>query len=86
MNLYHLLCDVSGHVVPCLRAGVHDDTGRAASSAGAESLAWSLSGECQARLPEAHHRRVSEWLRCEAIRELITLGLISRYYSSKLQL
>ena len=36
-------------------------------------------------LPEVH-RRVSEWLRRSAIRELIALQLIDRYCSSKLQL
>ena len=36
-------------------------------------------------LPEVH-RRVSKWLRREAVRELIELGLIVRYYSPKLQL
>ena len=36
-------------------------------------------------LPEVH-RRVSEWLRRAAIRELLALGLITRYYSPKLQL
>jgi hypothetical protein len=34
-------------------------------------------------LPEVH-RRVSEWLRCEAIRELIDLDLISFYCSRRL--
>jgi hypothetical protein len=34
-------------------------------------------------LPEVH-RRVSEWLRCTAIRELIELGLIDWYCSRKL--
>jgi len=34
-------------------------------------------------LPEVH-RRVSEWLRCAAIGELITLDLIDRYCSRKL--
>ena len=36
-------------------------------------------------LPEVH-RRVSEWLRQAAIRELLALGLIARYLSPKLQL
>ena len=36
-------------------------------------------------LPEVH-RRVSEWLRREAVRELLTLGIIGRYFSPKLQL
>ena len=36
-------------------------------------------------LPEVH-RRVSEWLRRAAICELLALGLITRYYSPKLQL
>jgi hypothetical protein len=34
-------------------------------------------------LPEVH-RRVSEWLRCAAIRELIELELIDWYCSRKL--
>ena len=36
-------------------------------------------------LPEVH-RRVSEWLRQAAIRELLALGIIGRYFSPKLQL
>ena len=36
-------------------------------------------------LPEVH-RRVSEWLRQTAIRELLALGLLGRYFSPKLQL
>ena len=36
-------------------------------------------------LPELH-RRLSEWLRCAAIRELIASGLIYQYCSPKLQL
>src|SRR5215469_3893977 len=36
-------------------------------------------------LPEVH-RRLSEWLRCAAIREFIASGLIYRYCSRKLQL
>jgi hypothetical protein len=34
-------------------------------------------------LPEVH-RRVSEWLRCAALRELIELELIDLYCSRKL--
>jgi len=34
-------------------------------------------------LPEVH-RRVSEWLRCAAIRELMELDLIDQYCSHKL--
>ena len=36
-------------------------------------------------LPEVH-RRVSEWLRCAAIREVIALALLERYCSPRLQL
>jgi hypothetical protein len=36
-------------------------------------------------LPAVHHQG-SAWLRREAIREFITLGLMARYYSPKLQL